>query len=155
LTGFRSKAGKPFSAMLRITEEQKVEFVFEEAGGEGGGPEIVNQESLGQSPIDQTPVFETLTTYQSQSSIEGDQTKGLRIGKVILGKTLSREDIQKMLAGEKTELLQGFQSAKTRRFFDAYLKLSAKGKLEFEFPPRVFKGRKGKAKVAAGTEGEG
>lgn len=155
LTGFRSKAGKSFSAMLRMTGEGKVEFVFEEAGGEGGGPEIVNEEPLGVSPIDGSPVLETLTTFQSQSSIDGDQEKGLRIGKVILGKTLGREDIRRLLAGEKTELLQGFQSARTRRFFDAYLKLSAKGKLEFEFPPRVFKGRKGKSKTPAASEPEG
>ena len=139
LTGFRSKAGKPFAAALRLTDENKVEFVFE--GGDGEAPEIVNREPLGNSPVDGTPVFETVTSYMSQSAMDGDAKKGFRIGKSILGKTLEREHIAKMLTEGKSGLIQGFQSARTRRFFDAYLKLSKTGKLEFEFPPREFKPR--------------
>ena len=45
---------------------------------------------------------------------------------------------KKMLAGEKTDLIQGFRSTKTHRLFDAYLLLDAKtGKIKFEFPPRI------------------
>jgi DNA topoisomerase III len=55
LTGFRSKAGKPFTAVLRLTDADKVEFVFE--GGDGEAPEIVNPEPLGNSPVDGVPVF--------------------------------------------------------------------------------------------------
>lgn len=139
LTGFRSKAGKPFTAVLRLTDANKVEFVFE--GADGETPEIVNPESLGNSPVDGTPVYETLTSYMSQSALDGDTKKGFRIGKSILGKTLEREHIAKMLADGKSGLIQGFQSSKTRRFFDAYLKLGKSGKLEFEFPPREFKPR--------------
>jgi len=142
LTGFRSKAGKPFSAVLRLTDANKVEFVFE--GGDGEAPEIVNPEPLGNSPIDGTPVFETLTSYMSQTALDGneaDAKKAFRIGKSILGKTLEREHIAKMLSEGKSGLIQGFQSSKTRRFFDAYLKLNKTGKLEFEFPPREFKPR--------------
>jgi DNA topoisomerase-3 len=156
LTGFRSKAGKPFSAVLRLTDADKVEFVFE--GGDGEAPEIVNPQPLGNSPIDGTPVFETLTSYMSQTALDGneaDAKKAFRIGKSILGKTLEREHIAKMLSEGKSGLIQGFQSSKTRRFFDAYLKLNKSGKLEFEFPPREFKprGKGGFAKKAdAGEE---
>jgi len=158
LTGFRSKMGKPFTAAIRLTEENKVEFAFEDAlGKDGEGPEIVNPEPLGKSPVDGTDVLETLTGYLSESAMKGDK-KGFKMGKVILGKPITRDSMIRMLAGEKTELIQGFQSAKTRRFFDAYLKLSKDGKLVFDFPPREFKGRgrfgKSKAKATAGVGGE-
>src|SRR5690606_22793869 len=159
LTGFRSKAGKPFSAVLRLTDANKVEFVFE--GADGEAPEIVNSEPLGPSPVDGTPVFETLTAYMSQSALDasggdGDAKKGFRIGKSILGKTLEREQVAKMLNEGKSGLIQGFQSSRTRRFFDAYLKLNKSGKLEFEFPPREFKprGKGGFAKKKDAGDGE-
>jgi DNA topoisomerase-3 len=146
LTGFRSKAGKPFTAVLRITDANKIEFVFDEADGEK--PEIVNPEPLGHSPVDGSPVFETVTSYMSQSAIDGDAKLGFKLGKSILGKTLDRETIGKMIREGRSNLIQGFQSSKTRRFFDAYLKINKAGKLEFEFPPREFKGKGGFKKKA-------
>jgi DNA topoisomerase-3 len=153
LTGFRSKAGKPFAAVLRLTDANKVEFVFDEADGEK--PEIVNPEPLGKSPADGSPVFETVSSYMSQTAIDGDKA-GFKLGKSILGKTLDRENIGKMLNEGRSGLIQGFQSSKTRRFFDAYLKLNKTGKLEFEFPPREFKprGAKGGFKKKAATDVE-
>jgi DNA topoisomerase-3 len=139
LTGFRSKAGKPFTAVLRLTDADKVEFVFE--GGDGEKPEVVNPEPVGNSPVDATPVFETVTAFMSQSAMDGDDKKGFRIGKSILGKTLDRDNVARMLKGEKTAIIQGSQSSKTRSFFDDYLKFYKAGKLEFEFPPREFKPR--------------
>ena len=59
----------------------------------------------------------------------------------MLGKELPLEAIQKLLAGEKTELIKGFRSNKSHRLFDAYLYLE-KGKLKFDFPPREFKPRR-------------
>ncbi len=149
LTGFRSKQGKPFSAALRFTDLRKVEFVFENADGEK--PEIVNPEPLGTSPVDGSPVLETLTAYVSQGGSNGS---GLRIGKMILGKQLDRDVIRKLLTEGRTGLIQGFQSSKTRRFFDAYLKLSPQGKISFEFPPREFKGRRRAPKKAEGDTAE-
>jgi DNA topoisomerase-3 len=152
LQGFRSKQGKPFSAALRFTDKNKVEFIFE-GGPDGEKPEIVNPEPLGKSPVDGTPVFETVTSYQSESGIQGDAQKGFRLGKVILGKTQDRENVRKMLEEGKTGLLQGFQSSKTRRFFDAYLKVTPQGKIQFEFPPREFKGRRKAAPKSEASEG--
>ena len=87
LQGFRSKMGKPFTAVIRLVDKGKVEFVFDD--GEGGEkPEIVNPESLGNSPVDGSPVFETVASYMSQSAIDGDKTKGFRMGKTLLGKPL-------------------------------------------------------------------
>ena len=56
LTGFRSKAGKPFTAVLKITEKNKVEFVFDDtASGADEQPlDITKEEPIGVSPIDNT-----------------------------------------------------------------------------------------------------
>ena len=142
MTGFRSKRGMEFSAGL-ILENGKIKFAFDNADSE----EIELGEELGKSPIDGSPVYDTLTAYVSQSYVDKEKT-GLRLNKVILGKEISPDNLKKLLAGEKTDLIQGFRSAKTHRLFDAYLLLDGKtGKIKFDFPPRVpGKGRRFAAK---------
>lgn len=150
LTGFRSKRGMEFSAGI-LLEGGKVKFVFDNDDSN----EIELGEELGKSPIDGSPVFDTLTAYVSQSYIDKEKT-GFHLNKVILGKDISTENLKKLLAGEKTELIQGFRSSKTHRLFDAYLLFDAKaGKIQFEFPPRVpGKGRKFFPKKAAAKKSE-
>ena len=135
LTGFRSKRGAEFSAVLTINSQNKIEFVFDEKP-----EEIEIGEKVGQSPVDNTDVFETLTGYVSQSYID-KKPSGLNLPKVLLGKEIPLEEIKNLLAGKKTGLIKGFRSNKTRRLFDAYLMLE-KGKLKFDFPPREFKPRR-------------
>jgi DNA topoisomerase-3 len=135
LTGFRSKRGAEFTAVLTINDQNKIEFVFDEKP-----EEIEIGEKVGKSPIDNTDMFETLTGYVSQSYID-KKPSGLNLPKVLLGKEIPLEEIKKLLAGEKTALIKGFRSNKTRRLFDAYLTLE-KGKLKFDFPPREFKPRR-------------
>ncbi|HEB49519.1 MAG TPA: DNA topoisomerase III, partial [Desulfobulbus sp.] len=106
--------------------------------------EIRKQEPLGLSPIDKTRVYETPVAYMSESALEGDREKGLRIGKVILGRRIDREHVEQLLTRGRTELINGFISRK-KRPFDAYLLLDDKGKLTFEFPPRRKKGGKARA----------
>ena len=134
LTGFRSKKGAEFSAVLTINAQNKVEFVFEEKP-----EEIEVGAKVGESPVDGTAVFETLTGYVSQSYID-KQPSGISLPKILCGKELPLEAIQKMLAGQKTELIKGFRS-KSHRLFDAYIYLE-KGKIKFEFPPRDFTKRR-------------
>lgn len=132
LTGFRSKRGAEFSAGL-VLEDGKVKFVFDNAESD----DIELGEEIGKSPIDGSPVFDTLTAYVSQSFVNKEPS-GLRLNKVILGKEISIENMKKLLNGEKTDLIQGFRSTKTHRLFDAYLTLHSKtGKIQFEFPPRA------------------
>ena len=135
---FRSKKGKPFTASVRITNS-KVEFLFADSTAELDLDEIRRQEPLGLSPIDQTRVFETPAGYLSESALEGDREKGLRISKVILSRRLDPDHIRQLLSEGRTELITGFISKK-RKPFDAFLLLDAKGKLTFEFPPRGKKG---------------
>ena len=146
LTGFRSKRGAEFTAVLIINDQNKIEFKFEEKP-----EEIEIGAKIGKSPVDNTDMFETLTGYVSQSYID-KKPSGLNLPKVLLGKEIPMEAIQKLLAGEKTDLIKGFRSNKTRKLFDAYLMLE-KGKLKFDFPPREFKPRRFFKKSSAKSEG--
>lgn len=138
LTGFRSKRGSEFSAALVLTDKGKIEFVFQDddTAPDGEAFDINTQEPIGKSPVDASPVYETLTAFVSQTAMEKAKT-GLRVNKVILGKEITRDNMVRMLNGEKTELIQGFRSSKTRKLFDAFLTLSKEGKIGFEFPPRA------------------
>ena len=136
LTGFRSKRGAEFSAVVIINDENKIEFVFDEK------PEDVEVgEQVGNSPVDGSAMYETMTGYVSDSYLKKEPS-GITLPKILLGKEIPLEEIKKMLAGEKTSLLKGFRSNKTHRTFDAYLYLDKSGKLKFDFPPREFKPRR-------------
>jgi DNA topoisomerase-3 len=136
---FRSKQGKPFTASVRLAGG-RVEFIFPDANEHLDTEEIRQTEPLGLSPIDRTPVYETPAAYISESSLEGDQEKGLRISKMILGRRIEPDHVAQLLEKGKTELITGFTS-KRKKPFDAYLLLDDKGKITFEFPPRKRKGR--------------
>ena len=140
---FRSKGGKLFTASLAL-KEGKVEFIFPDATDKLDQEGIRQSQPLGLSPIDQTPVFETPAAFMSESALNGDKEKGLRISKVILGRRIDQDFIVQLLAKGKTELITGFVSKK-KKPFDAYLLLDEKGKLSFDFPPR--KPRKGTQKT--------
>ena len=140
---FRSKKGKPFAALLKLTDK-KIEFVFLDNGEDLDLDQVKKNGSLGLSPIDGTPVYETPTGFMSESAINGDEKKGLRISKMILSKTLTDNDIKKLLSDGKSPLIKGFISKK-RKPFDAYLLLDKKGKISFEFPPRKARPRRKKS----------
>ena len=64
-------------------------------------------------------------------------TCDFKSGKVILQQPVAREQMTKLLATGKTDLLEGFVSNKTRRKFKARLAWDAKeGKVVFVFEPR-------------------
>jgi DNA topoisomerase-3 len=58
---------------------------------------------------------------------------------MILQQTLSADQVRKLLETGKTDLLDGFVSARTRRKFKAYLVKTPEGKIGFEFEARVAK----------------
>lgn len=131
---FRSKRGKQFTASVRLTSK-KIEFLFAGSTDDLDIDLIKKGPSLGESPMDQTLVYDTPAGYMSGSALDGDDKKGLKIGKIILSKEITPTHIQQLLEDGKTELIQGFISKK-RRPFDAYLLLEKNGKIRFEFPPR-------------------
>ena len=131
---FRSKKGKPFSASVQLTKS-KIEFIFADSLDNLDLNEIKKQTPLGVSPVDGTKVYETPAAFMSESALDGDRDKGLRLSKIILARSIAPEHITQLLDQGKTELIKGFIS-KRKRPFDAYLLLDKKGKLSFEFPPR-------------------
>jgi DNA topoisomerase-3 len=67
-------------------------------------------------------------------------TCDFKSGKIILQQPVAREQMAKLLATGKTDLLENFVSNKTRRKFKAFLAYDAKeGKVVFEFEPRAAK----------------
>jgi DNA topoisomerase-3 len=91
--------------------------------------------------VDGTPVHATPVAYMSTSAMEGDKKNGLQIGRIILNKVIEPRHIQQLLREGRTELISGFISKK-KRPFDAFLLLDKKGKISFEFPPRINKEKK-------------
>jgi DNA topoisomerase-3 len=147
LEGFRSKAGWPFTAELKLAYDDeiknwKLEFDFGEDAkkdGESGEPvDFSGQESLGSCPKDQGQVFEYGSSYVCQHAVGAHVTCDFKSGKIILQQPVAREQMSKLLQTGKTDLLEGFVSNKTRRKFKARLAYDKKeGKVSFEFEPRA------------------
>jgi DNA topoisomerase-3 len=152
LEGFRSKLGRSFAAVVSLGEDWKQKFDFENNGSGSAGHAFAptNPEPLGPCPICKTGrVFETAMAYACENS-SGTQQCKFRVGKTILQREIPREQIVKLLATGKTDLLPKFISAKTKRAFSAYLKVDPSGKVGFEFEPRPKKApRKKPAEKAA------
>ena len=146
LEGFRSKAGWPFTAEMKLVRDDelnnwKLEFDFGEDArkeGESGEPvDFGEQESLGHCPKTQGNVYEFGTNYVCEHSVGVQPTCDFKSGKVILQQPVAREQMTKLLASGATDLLEGFVSNKTRRKFKARLAWDAKeGKVVFAFEPR-------------------
>jgi DNA topoisomerase-3 len=147
LEGFRSKAGWPFTAELKLAFDDelknwKLEFDFGEDAkkdSESGEPiDFSGQQSLGSCPKDQGRVFEHGTSYVCEHAVGANVTCDFKSGKIILQQPVAREQMSRLLETGKTELLDGFVSNKTRRKFKAYLAYDKKaGKVAFEFEPRA------------------
>jgi DNA topoisomerase-3 len=73
-----------------------------------------------------------------------------RSGKVILQQPIEPEQMRKLLATGRTDLLRGFVSNRTRRKFAAFLVRKADGTIGFEFEPRAPKAQAA-AQTAAGA----
>ncbi|MDT7524099.1 DNA topoisomerase III [Rhodoferax sp. TBRC 17198] len=164
LDGFRSKAGWPFVAemVIKFDEEAKnykLEFDFgdDKAGEEDG--ELVDfgtQTALGACPKCGGNVFEHGKNYVCEKSVPTDAQPtpscDFKSGQIILQQPIEREQMQKLLATGKTDLLDKFVSMRTRRAFKAMLAWdAAEGKVNFEFAPSKFPPRKTAFKAAAKT----
>ncbi len=147
LEGFRSKAGWPFTAEIKLVYDDeiknwKLEFDFgDDAKAEAGEPvDFSEQESLGHCPKDQGKVYEHGTSYVCEHAVGANVTCDFKSGKIILQQPVPREQMTRLLQTGKTDLLENFVSNKTRRKFKARLAFDAKeGKVSFEFEPRPVK----------------
>ena len=155
LSGFRSKMGRPFSAILKITPEHKLEFDFGQNDQDDDSAEPVDfsdQTSLGPCPKCGSQVFMHGMSYVCEKSVGPGKTCDFRSGREILQQPIEPAQMQKLLGEGKTDLLTGFISSRTRRKFKAFLARGPDGKVSFEFEPRPEK--KG-AKAGATTRGAG
>ena len=82
--------------------------------------------------------------YVCQKSVGAEKSCDFRSGKIILQREIPAEQMEKLLAEGKTDLLNRFISKKTGRAFNAFLSLGNNGKVKFEFEPRPAKKRPSK-----------
>jgi DNA topoisomerase-3 len=159
LEGFRSKAGWPFTAEIKLAYDEeitnwKLEFDFgddaKNAEGDGEPVDFGGQQSLGACPKCKGRVYEHGSNYVCEHSVGAHVTCDFKSGKIILQQPVERSEISKLLATGKTGLLENFVSNKTRRKFKAFLAYDAKeGRVSFEFEPRAPRAGKAPAKKAA------
>ena len=164
LEGFRSKAGWPFTAEIRLVRDDeignwKLEFDFGEAArreAESGEPvDFSDQQPLGKCPKTGGSVYEFGANYVCEHSVGPNPTCDFKSGKVILQQPVAREQMTKLLASGASDLLDGFVSNKTRRKFKARLEWDAKeGKVVFAFEPRPARGPAAKKAPARAAPAE-
>ncbi|GAA5091231.1 DNA topoisomerase III [Paenalcaligenes hermetiae] len=151
LTGFISKMGRPFAAILRINDENKLEFDFGQNDDEDNEPvDFSDQTPVGACPKCNANVYEHGVRYVCEKAVGPEKSCDFRSNKVILQQEISREQMHKLLTEGKTDLLENFVSNRTNRKFKAFLTRDSKGKISFEFEPRASKAaKKTTAKKAA------
>jgi DNA topoisomerase-3 len=153
LDGFRSKAGWPFTSeiVLKYDDDKKnwkLEFDFGNADGDDGEPvDFSGQEPIGTCPKSGGRVFESGSNYVCEHAVptaeQPTPTCDFKSRKIILQQPVAPEQMAKLLETGKTDLLEGFVSNRTRRPFKAFLAWDKEaGKVNFEFAPSKFPGRK-------------
>ncbi len=163
LQGFRSKMGRPFAAILKISRDEdinnyKLEFDFGQSNDEDENAEPVDfssQTPLGACPKCGSGVYEMGLAYVCEKTVAKPKACDFRSGRIILQQEILPEQMAKLLNDGKTDLLPGFVSQRTRRPFKAFLVKGKDGKVSFEFEERKGKpAAKASAKTAAADEGE-
>jgi DNA topoisomerase III len=156
LQGFRSRMGKPFVAVIKLSPEFKTEFDFGQPNDDADAQPVdfSGQEPLGPCPRCGGSVFSHGVAYVCDKALGAARTCDFRSGKIILQRPIEPEQMQKLLTSGKTDLLHRFISKKGRPF-SAYLVKGGDGKVSFEFAPREAKTAKPKTgtkprKAAAG-----
>jgi DNA topoisomerase-3 len=150
LEGFRSKMGRPFAASVKIGDDFKVAFEFENNGAQADGeaPDLSALTPLVPCPVcKQGNVYDVGNAYQCDRALN-KQGCTLRVGKVILQQEISPEQAVKLFTIGRTDLLTRFISKKNNRAFSAFLKLDG-DKVAFEFAPREKKAPAKSRKPAA------
>ena len=169
LDGFRAKkTGFPFRAemVIKFDEESKnykLEFDFGDDRKAEESGELIDfstRQTLGACPKCGAAVFEHGKSYVCEKSVptlaQPKPNCRFKSGQIILQQPIVSEQMRKLLATGKTDLLDKFVSNKTRRIFKAMMAWNAKtGKVDFEFAPSKFPPRKTAAKTTIGAVAKG
>ena len=149
LQGFRSKMGRPFAAIIILkpiplddkdypNAGYKLEFDFGNSDEDNLEPvDFSAQTALGVCPKCSGAVYEHGMKYICEHTVGPNKHCDFNTGKVILQQEISEEQVKKLLATGKTDLLTNFKSQRTGRVFKAYLVRQESGKIGFEFEARA------------------
>jgi DNA topoisomerase-3 len=139
LNGFRSKMGKPFSAVLVLNAENKPEFEFNNNGNDDRAVIDPQQHAVvGKCQVcEGGQVYDTGTAYICENLATGSCS--FKMSKTILQCEIPPNQMRKMLLEGKSDLLKRFISKKGRPF-DAFLTMQ-KGKIGWEFLKRPARGK--------------
>jgi len=141
LSGFRSKMGRAFNAIIRLTGDYEMKFDFgNEADQEQEEVDFSGQQALGKCPQCAHSVYEHKLFYVCEKAVGAGSVCRFRTGKIILNRTIEPEQVFKLLQTGRTDLLAGFISKKGRPF-SAYLVVGPEGKIGFEFEQKKTKGK--------------
>ena len=132
LEGFRSKLGRPFSAVVKLDGEFKQAFDFgDTANGNGQALDFSSLPAIGPCPACKSgTVHDTGSAYQCSNT----GNCKFRMGKTICQREVPREQVIKLIETGKTDLIPRFISKKGKPF-SAFLKLEG-DKVGFEFEKR-------------------
>jgi DNA topoisomerase-3 len=138
LQGFRSKTGRPFAALIKLSPELKAEFDFGQQDAQDQAAadalDFTGRQPFGKCPHCGSPVYEDGMGYICEKTARR-QGCAFRTGKVILQRPLEPAQAQKLLTAGRTDLLEKFISKKGRPF-KAFLVVGEGGKVNFEFEAR-------------------
>jgi DNA topoisomerase III len=150
LEKFISKKGRPFKAFLVMGPDKKIIFEFEprakkapgstKSGWTPGKPkepapklDLSKAEPVTICPICKSKVLDTGDQYLCEKSQADKKPCRFKVSKTILQQPIDHEQIKKLAADGRTDLLEHFVS-KSGRPFSAFLVLDEKKKAAFEFP---------------------
>ena len=136
--GFRSKRGFPFAASIILTDEYELKFDFENNDEATENVDFSNDEIIGKCPKCSNNVYVFKTSYICEKNVGLNKTCDFRSGLMILQQPISVDQMKKLLNDGKTDLLNDFVSARTRRKFKAFL-IVKDDKIGFEFLPKTKK----------------
>ena len=149
LQGFRSKMGRPFAAIIKLSEIPEDDADYPNAGfklefdfgnsqdDETEAIDFTGRQTLGVCPKCSGAVYEDGMRYLCENNTGPSKTCDFKTGKVVLQQEISTEQVQKLLGEGKTDLLTNFKSNRTGRGFKAYLALGPDGKIGFEFEAKA------------------
>jgi DNA topoisomerase-3 len=154
IKGFKSKMGRPFEAKLALSEgtEWKTTFDFGDGGIRSNEP--FNKEAatliVEKCPVcEKGGIYEAGIAYACEHGLGPEKKCAFRMGKMILQREISPDDVRQICTEGKTNLLTKFISKKGRPF-NAFLVLDKKsGKVGFEFEERKPKAPKKAAAAPA------
>ncbi len=145
LEGFKNKMGRPFSADVKLGAEGKAEFNFPDNGSTVGADGIAIAPDFSQAEVvadcavcGKGRVFSLGNQYVCERAVGPSPECTFKMGRNILQRDVPPDQVRKLMAEGKTDLLPKFISKKGRPF-SAFLVRDKVGKVGFEFAPREAK----------------